>query len=361
MDRNTLVQQVQLSILERYDVLLDCSKIDDSTLSKLSKRLPKANGQHTTFASWCDHVLGDIRPRPAVARFAPPVPGQTQIAKLRLGLRERLSRREKDLTTQVRQLQKQVDALHEERSAARIAATPTVDFERERWVQDWQYFYAMPRGRLLRLLDEVQDIEGPHREYQGEPNSTYRRDIAAMVQDLLAQLVQMGFGVDVTLVTHEKLGTPSQTIPYFQTSDLQDYSTTRLSFNVEKMPTDILHNPPSPISGKSTCHVALYCRYPEVATDEDIEHLGAFLHRLFAALAKSANYVPRGGLRENLMLGLMLSFSAPGIDPRGSSYGSGLCAEATWEGSQRQGERPSVEVSPGEVFRLFTKALTHSS
>jgi len=350
MDRDTLVQQVQLNILERYDVLLDCSEIDDSTLTRLSKRLPKPNGEHATFARWCEHVLGEFRP--AVARFDDSVPGQLHIEKLRLGLSNRLSRREKALTAQVKQLQKQIDTLQAERSTARTDVTPAHDIERARWIYAWQQFYASPRDILLHLLDDAQDIEGSIREYQGEPNRTFRQRIVEAIQGMLSHLEYLGFGIDVTLLTYEEQGCKAQSIEFFCSQEPQNGFTPCVSFDVSKMSTDILTSPPDAISDKSTCKFILYRRDDDGATLEEIEHLGAFLHMLFATLAKSADHVPRGGLRENLLLSLMLSWSAPNIDLRGMANSSALPRFNSADEEPRR-----TELSPGQIFNLLANTL----
>jgi hypothetical protein len=357
MERNTLIQHVQLNILERYDVLLDCSKLDDHTLARLSKRLPKVNGAHTTFASWCEHVLGDMRP--AVARFGPAVPGQMHVEKLRLGLSERLKLREKAQKVEVKQLHKRIAELQAERSAVSVDRQPNNDIKRSEWIHRWQCFYAKPRDMLLDLLEDVKDIEGPHREYQGEPNSTFRAEIVQAVRGLLEQLQYFGFGIDVKLVSHEKLGFKSQSINFFRTLDQLEGGSRLFSFQVDKMPTDIAPKPTEGITDKSTCHFTLHRGYADDFTDDEIEHLGAFLHKLFAALAKSANYVPRGGLRENLMLSLMLSWSAPGIASNGVVHRA-PAFRIKMASEEPGSSRDDTELNPAEVFGRLAKTMAGS-
>lgn len=355
MDRDTLVQQVQLNILERYDVLLDCSEIDDSTLSKLSKRLPRANGEHSTFARWCDHVLGDHRP--AVARFEYPV-GQTRIDTLRLGMRKGLSNREKALTAEIESLKKQINTLQAGQSAVSPPVQHAPDIEQVHWENAWQHFYAGRRGVLHNLLADVRDIEGHIFDAQGERNRNYREVFDEGIRFMLEGLQRLGFIVDVTLTTAKEQGFKSQCFDYYRTLEQDDQFDRLLSFEVKEMPTDILAPVPEAVSDKSICNVSLYRGGAERATAEEIAHLGAFLHRMFSALAKTADHVPRGGLREHLLLALMLSWSAPGVSLDDMHYNS-LYAYADLEWVKPDAESPSqrVDMSPLKVFRLLANAV----
>ena len=357
MDRNTLVKQVQLNVLERYDVLIDCSKLSDHTLRKLSKRLPKIDDD-TTFASWCNQVVGSARPY--VAQFATEVSGQTQINKLQLGLRERLSHRQKAQKAEVKQLQKQLTSLQTKQIPVRTHCPADTDDDRQTWTVGWRDFYARPRGMLLSLLDEVKDIEGPHREYQGDPNRAYREEITATVRELLHLLKCFGFDIAVTLVTHEKPGSTRQIVDFYRTSDEHNYSSTLLSFQVDKMPTDILARSLDGASNKSTCHFTLKAGEAEGFETQEIEHLGAFLHKLFAALAKSANYVPRGGLRENLMLSLMLTWSAPGINLGGMASSTPAFRTEVVK-DEPIVSRQATDLSPAEIFKHLAIAIRDSN
>ncbi|MFV3288996.1 hypothetical protein ACNFBR_09680 [Pseudomonas sp. NY11955] len=360
MDRDALVQQVQLSILKRYDVLLDCNEFDDSTLRKLSKRLPKANGEHATFARWCDHVLGDYRP--AVARYEYAVAGQTRIDTLRLGMREGLSNRESALTAEVEELKKQINALQAKQSALPPQVQPALDIEQVHWEHAWQYFYAGRRDVLRSLLADVRDIEGHIFDSQGERNRNYREVLDEGIRYMLEGLQRLGFIIDVTLTTAREHGFKPQYFDYHRTPDRDNRFDPLLSFKIREMPTDILVPLPEAVSDKSLCHIALYRGSAERATPEEVEHLGAFLHRMFAALAKSADHVPRAGLREHLLLALMLSWSAPGVslDDMDSSSVYSHSDEA-WVTQYAQPADQRVEMSPLTVFKLLANAVAAHS
>lgn len=356
MDRDALVQQVQLNILERYDVLLECSEIDDNTLSKLSKRLPKANGNHATFARWCDHVLGDHRP--AVARFEHPVAGQTHIDTLRLGLRPGLASREKILAAQVRQLQKQVDTLQAQQLPAPTHAQPVPDDQQIHWIHAWQYFYAGRRDMLQTLLADVRDIEGHIFAAQGKRNCDYRQVLNEGIRYMLQGLERLGFIIDVRLTTFAVHGLTSQCFDYHRTQEQPSHFDQLFSFEVAEMPTDILTPLPIEISEKSMCKVSVYRGGAERASPEEIQHIGAFLHRMFAALAKAADHVPRGGLREHLLLALMLSWSAPWVSLDDMQF-STVYTRPDLEPVEPNARtaRQSTEMSPLGVFRSLAKAV----
>lgn len=360
MDRDALVQQVQLNILKRYDVLLDCSEFDDSTLNKLSKRLPKANGEHATFARWCEHVLGDYRP--AVARFEYAVAGQTRIDTLRLGMREGLSTQERALTAQVEELKKQINALQAKQSALPTHVQPAVDFEQVRWEHAWQYFYAGRRDVLRNLLADVRDVEGHIFNAQGERNRNYREVLDEGIRYMLEGLQRLGFIIDVTLTTAREHGFMPQYFDYYRTPERDDRFDHLLSFEIPEMPTDILVPLPEEVSDKSICHVSLYRGSAARATPEEVEHLGAFLHRMFAALAKSADHVPRAGLREHLLLALMLSWSAPGVSLDDMHYSSVYShSDEAWVTPNAQPADQPIEMSPLKVFKLLANAVAAHS
>ncbi|MCJ8174752.1 hypothetical protein MRS45_01415 [Pseudomonas viridiflava] len=362
MDREELEQWVQFRILKRFDVLVDCSYLETSLLKKLAKRLPRTTGENLTYAAWCAQVFG-LGLRPLVAINHNEVAGQTRISSLGLGLASELRRQQRTF----KELQSRLDQRLEEGSTPpEVAPTPLPAIETsESW--GWRNFYSGGWRGLRRLLGKVENVgHGPIFDYQGATNRDYRVELIELVLSTLADAAQVGFGVNATFPA-EKIEDVAVAARVFYCSQGEAPRYSVGSFVVDEMPTDILHLTDSfhrqaseeVRDEKASLSVEVY----ELGTtapldDAAVQHLIHYLQKLFQALAKSADSVPRGVLREKILLGLMLSISAPNcsLEP--------FLADLHWPSSRSPydddwniSEEQKFDLDPGRIVGMFIAKL----
>ncbi|MEE4741436.1 hypothetical protein V2K88_07145 [Pseudomonas alliivorans] len=363
MDREELEQWVQFRILKRFDVLVDCSYLETTLLKKLAKRLPRTTGENLTYAAWCEQVFGPGL-RPLVAINHNEVAGQTRLGSLGLGLASELRRQQRSL----KELQSRLDQSLEERPAAPGAApTPLPGIETEQsW--GWRNFYSAGWRGLRRLLGKVENVGPGHIfDYQGATNRDYRIELIKLVRATLANAAQVGLGVNAAFQA-EKIKDAAISAGVFYGNSVEEPTYSVGSFVVNEMPTDILdltdalrhHAPEEVRDEKASLFVEIFELGAAAPLEESaVQHFIHYLQKLFQALAKSADHVPRGALREKILLGLMLSVSAPNC-----SLELAL-ADLHWRGWRSHddndwnvsGEQKS-DLDPGRIVDMFIAKLS---
>ncbi|MBI6752045.1 hypothetical protein [Pseudomonas syringae] len=363
MDREELEQWVQFRILKRFDVLVDCSYLETSLLKKLANRLPRTTGENLTYAAWCEQVFGSgLRPRVAINHQE--IAGQTRLGSLGLGLASELRRQQRAL----KEVQSRLDQNSEKRSTPPEAApTPLPSIETsESW--GWRNFYSGGWRGLRRLLGKVENVGHGHIfDYQGATNRDYRVELIELVRSTLADVEQVGFGVNATF-PGEKIEEVADAARVFYGSSREVLKYSVGSFVVSEMPTDILHLTDSfhqqaseeVRDEKASLFVEVYeLGTTEPLDDEAVQHFINYLQKLFQALAKSADSVPRGVLREKILLGLMLSISAPNCSLEAS------LAELNWPAWRSPydddwsiSEEQKFDLDSGEIVDMFIAKLS---
>lgn len=363
MDREELEQWVQFRILKRFDVLVDCSCLETSLLKKLAKRLPRTSGENLTYAAWCEQVFGlGLRPRVAINHKE--VVGQTRLSSMRLGLASQLRRQQRTL----KELQSKLDQSLKERSASlETPPTPLPAMEtRESW--GWRNFYAGGWRGLRRLLGKVENVGNAHIfDYQGATNRDYRVELIELVRSALADAAQVGFGVNATF-SGEKVEDVANAARVFYDSPGEMLRYPVGSFVVNEMPTDILHLTDSlhqqaseeVRDEKSSLLVNVYeFGTTAVLDDAAVQHFIRYLQKLFQALAKSADSVPRGVLREKILLGLMLSISAPNCSLELSQADLNWHAwRSPYDDDWSISEEQKFDLDPGSIVDMFISKLS---
>lgn len=362
MDREELEQWVQFRILKRFDVLVDCSYLETSLLKKLANRLPRTTGENLTYAAWCKQVFGSgIRPRVAINHKE--VVGQTRLSSMGLGLASELRRQQRTL----KELQSRLDQSLEERSASLEAAPtrlPAIE-TRESW--GWRNFYAGGWRGLRRLLGKVESVGYGHIfDYQGATNRDYRVELIELVRSTLADAAQVGFGVNA-MFPAEKIEDVAVAARVFYSSpgEAPRYSVGR--FVVNEMPTDILHltdsfhQQASEEVGdeKASLFVEVYELGTAPPLGDAVQHFIHYLQKLFQALAKSADSVPRGVLREKILLSLMLSISAPNCSLEPSLADLHLPSwRSPYDDDWNISEEQKFDLDPGSIVDMFIAKLS---
>lgn len=301
MDRDTLIRHAQLEIFNRYQILIDCSKLEESVLKRiLEKHTSIGDLSNLTFAHWCDQVLGEGI-RVPVARFDPYVSGQTRLSN----------------PSQV------YHSLH-----FQSQSQPQGEF-----LQEHRHWYRGVRSFLLAALGEVKDVEGHIFNYQGASNRDYRSYLSSHVLQALVGLSELGLNSVVELEEirsdSKRAREPVPKIIFYQSrfSRPHSFDYPIINFSISEMPFDILTlvqgtndvEEPSDPTLKFRCHVEVYS---EAETNRvETFHLSCFLHKLFLALAKSADHVARGILREKLILASLLTWTAPCMATRERAHG----------------------------------------
>lgn len=363
MDRSAQEQWVQLKILKRFDVLVDCSDLSETVLGKLLKRLPLPIGDNLTFASWCDQVFGS-GVRPLIVYQHDEVSGQTRMTTLTLGLADQLRRQDRSLKALQKKLDQTLPAQQEPVITGLPASAPDVETE-ESW--RWRSFYSSGRDGLHRLIGTVEGIERVHIfDYQGATNRTYRIELLKLVKNTLTQLKQMGIGVTATFPPLQFGAFAVDTkVFYGNPAEARDHLIR--SFSVDEMPTDILYLPEDGCQGASAeetpknasfmveLHILDNAKFSD---DAAMQHLSFYLQKIFQALAKSADHVPRGVLREMLLLGVMLSMTAPNVPiERTLSDLPFATFLSTFDDSWRPREERKTELDPGQILSLLMAVL----
>lgn len=363
MDREELGQWVQFRILKRFDVLVDCSCLETSLLEKLAKRMPRTTGDNLTYAAWCEQVFGAV-PRPRVAINDKEIAGQTRLSSLGLGLASELRRQQRAL----KELQSRLDKGLEEPSAPPEAAPAPLPAIETNELWGWRSFYSGGWRGLRRLLGKVENVGHGHIfDYQGATNRDYRVELIELVRSTLADAAQVGFGVNATFPTEEAEDVAAAArVFYGSAREAPRYSVG--SFVVNEMPTDILHLTDSfhQRASEEVRHekASLFVEVYELGTtapldDAAVQHFIHYLQKLFQALAKSADSVPRGVLREKILLGLMLSISAPNCSLEPSLADLNWPAwRSPYNDDLSASEEQKFDLGPGKIVDMFIAKLS---
>lgn len=328
MDRNTLIQLAQQKVLNQYALLVDCSELDDTVLERIARRLPAVNENDAlTFASWCNQVFGEGI-RVPVVRYGYDVAGQTHMSSLsdELGLVKNLRQQKKEhraATTALKQEIARLKAEHAITLAVAIAEKssgppPKILSELSVRLRDW--YWGISHG-LQKLLPDINEVKGHIFEYQGASNRDYRTRLVDLIFLSLQQLESLGFEVvaeQQVAIQKDKI-TPNITIYRTNPVGREGNACESFSFTIREMPTDILmlanqhtgqDDPITPIP-RQPFHVSVAGEWSDAEQGVEVSHLSYVLQKLFLALAKSADNVPRGVLREKILLCLMLCWTAP--------------------------------------------------
>jgi hypothetical protein len=336
MDREKQIRAAQLAILARYNLVADCSELDETVLERIIKGLPSLTDEDDlTFASWCDQVIGKGIRLP-IARFEYHVAGQTRLSSLTDGydLAQGILGREKEQQASVRTYRREIKRLEAElavkSSTVESSTTPEsiVADDFSRCLRDW---YGEASASLRHILWGIKEVDGVFFNHQGLTNRDYRSHLIDVILPTLNRLEGLGFGVKVELhdVSNELLAVKSIIIYESQATTFDEYSRESFAFVVEDVQADILDIAESclldptrlaPTASESrpklNCQVNVSMGAGHPAGEDEFFHLSCFLQKLFSALAKSSDHVARGILREKVLLCLLLSWTAPCMPAR---------------------------------------------
>ena len=335
MDREKQIRVAQLTILTRYNLLADCSGLDETALKHIIKGLPNlADEDDLTFASWCDQVIGKGIRLP-IARFENYVAGQTRISSLTDGyeLAQGVLGQEKELQATVRTYRRKIKRLEADLAAQLLITESPADPEPivpdsfSICLRDW---YRETTCSLRHILWGIKGVEGSIFNNKGPTNRDYRSRMMDFILPTLNRLEGLGFGVKVELhdVSHKLPVIQNIMIYESQATTFGQYGGESFTFVVEDVQADILEvaalcteqkrleTYASESRPKLDCHVSVSVGAAHPVSEDEVFHLSCFLQKLFSALAKSGDYVARGILREKVLLCLLLSWTAPCMPAR---------------------------------------------
>jgi len=374
------VRELQHNVLYEYGLLADFSGLDEATLDRaLKRKVSFKTAQQMTFAAWCEQLLGsDIRIQ--VASFRD-VAGQTRVSSLVAGndLRGSLKAEErkydaslKTALDHVEQLRSEVQTLQE---AAARASTTEQRLGAESALCRWYNYTA---GALKPFLWNINEVDGPIREYQGQYNRDYRRQLARILLDALSYLDSVGYWVEVILqdaTTRESTLFP---IVLYRSHDFAEVvDSGGFSFVVGRVQADVIETfrgylsleqePVDPSEGaRFDCHVKVF---PRQKTDKDeLFHLSCFLHKLFEAMARSGDARPRGAICEKLILSMLLSRTAPCMSEKIEGLKTLRIRDVLYhevspysEEGGRESLRTGPDVSAGKILEHLFRVLEDRS
>jgi hypothetical protein len=330
MDIQKQVRAAQLAILTKYNLLADCSGLDESALKRIIKGMSAPGDKDDpTFASWCDQVLGKGVRLP-IARFDYDIPGQTKISSLADGyeLAQGVLDGKKEYQASLKAYRQAIRQLEADRAVESPAVANSVlpdAFSRS--LRDWYGRAVVP---LRTILWEIKEVEGEFFNHQGAANRDYRACLIDAILPALRDLEGLGFNVDVQLHEVSRPNSVPQHIVIFDSRfpAFDGYSHDSFTFVVENVQPDLLeiadqysgparlNMPVNEVGTKFNCHVSVSAENVPHCNDDERFHLSCFLQKIFSALAKSSDSVARGILREKVLLCLLLSWTAPCMPAR---------------------------------------------
>lgn len=321
MDRGKKARAAQLSVLKKYGVLADFSALEETQLDRLIKAQVSArSAQDMTFAAWCEQLLGPGQ-RVPIARFDYDVAGQTRMHTLADG-----SEFAAGLKSLERQHQAALKEAQRQQPQAQTsgALLPEVPMPAEpcavvRLLRDWYFDTTRP---LHRLLWEIKEIEGKLFEQQGAANRDYRAQLIQTVVQALGDLESLGFACEVELRDDSPVGECAPPLVLHRSPPLEAEESSRFEFVVEKIQADVLAGvseylalgqsyPAVDKQDRFNCYVKVTVDRRNGLSDDELSHLSCFLYKLFEAMGRSTDRRPRGALREQVILCLLLSGTAP--------------------------------------------------
>ncbi len=314
LSRARKVRAAQLSVLKKYGVLADFSALEDSQLDRLIKAPVSArSAQDMTFAAWCEQLLGPGQ-RVPIARFDHDVAGQTRMHTLSAG---------SEFAAALKSLERQHQTeLKQARAACAQfvdAPTPVEPGGVVRCLREWYLDTTRP---LHRLLWEIKEIDGKLFEQQGQTNRDYRAQLIQTLVPALGNLDSLGFACEVELRDDSPDDTSAPPLVLHRSLSLETEESSKFEFVVEGIQPDVLAGvseyfalgqsyPAVAKQARFNCYVRVTVDCGNGLSDDELSHLSCFLYTLFEAMARSTDRRPRGALREQVILCLLLSATAP--------------------------------------------------
>ncbi len=326
MDRERKISAAQLRALSKYGVLADFSKLEDAELNRVIKgSVPAKAAQDMTFANWCEQLLGKGR-RVPVARFESSIAGQTLLNKLAVGreVAESLRARERQHNAALKAVQ-QTQAKPQIPLESQTRQSPNErSFGIAADLRDWYTGMTRPLHDILR---DIKEVEGEIFNYKGKSNRDYRTQLVQTILSSLNHLDQLGFGCEVKLWDLPPLDPVAPPIVLYHSQQLEAGDFSEIDFVVKEIRADVLEAasefffleqtlPDIDKRPRFACHVKVATSRRPDLSDGELSHLSCFLYKLFEALARSGDGRPRGTLREQIILCLLLSHTAPCMPAR---------------------------------------------
>ncbi len=321
MDRARKVRAAQLSVLKKYGVLADFSALEEVQLDRLIKATVSTRiAQDMTFSNWCKQLLGPDQNVP-IARFDYEVAGQTRMRtladgrELAAGLKS-LERQHQAALKEAQRQQAETESSQPQFPQAPACTEPGATV----WLlRDW---YVSTTRPLHRLLWEIKAIEGKLFEHQGQFNRDYRTQLIQTVMQALGSLEPLGFACEVELRDDSPSDNCAPPLVLHRSRPLDEGASTSFEFVVKEIQADVLADvseylvlgqlyPAVNKQDRFNCYVRVAVDRRNGLSDDELSHLSCFLYKLFEAMARSSDGRPRGALREQVILGLLLSCTAP--------------------------------------------------
>lgn len=334
MNQKKKAQAAQISVLLEYGVLADFSGATDEVLAQFKTGVTVLNkAEDLTFANWCNQVLGDGVRLP-VARFDPAVPGKTRIGRLvdgadfAQGFQELNRAQQQQIRALKKEIRKLETALHD-RSPSTLDPDRPYPASPDTLGRELCNWYSTTSQSLRLVLADVKEVEGVFLNPQGHLNRDYRESLVESIMRSLEHLASLDFSVEVRLQAKSRKPPILPPILLFKShrhSDIEGYNK-GFSLVVENVEPDIIeftrlysgrHEMPNldDLDAHLDCEVSVAAHERLPLSEDEIFHLSCFLQKLFSALAKSGNHRPRGNLREQILLCLLLSWTAPCMTAR---------------------------------------------
>lgn len=336
-------EAAQLAVLKKYGVLADFSELEAAEIDLVLKlRVSKADARYLTLAQWCDQLIGPDY-RVPVARFVA-VPGQTQVSNLCIGtalgtyfaelerehkrevqnceaeihrLRTELAALEKKHEKEEQSWRNDFQRIHEELAQYKRAgeATPCATVLDESSGLNDVYFGMITR--LQQTLGGVVDFNGSN--YSGPYNKHCRDKLFEILAFAFKHFESLGLSFRVAVFESSSLYREASRICYQSEPDERYDYHHAMVLVIKDMPYEVFASPDQ----SNRVEGIRYDFHVDVAIDsamelsfDDVQHLGKILHRLYEAIKRSGDNRPRGALREQIVLCLLLLITAPCMMPR---------------------------------------------
>ncbi|MEL7937763.1 hypothetical protein [Pseudomonas delhiensis] len=363
-----------MSVLKKYGVLADFSALEDAQLDRLIKAAVSArSAQDMTFATWCEQLLGPGQ-RVPIARFDKAVAGQTRMhtladgRELAVGIKS-LERQHQAAFKEAQRLQAEAESSRSQLSQVPARAEPCATV---RLLRDW---YADTTRPLHRLLWEIKEIEGQLFEQQGQVNRDYRTQLIQTVVQALGSLEPLGFASEVELRDDSPSDDRAPPLVLHRSRPLDEGESTSFEFVVEGIQVDVLSGvseylvlgqsyPAVDKQDRFNCYVRVAVDRRNGLSDDELSHLSCFLYKLFETMARSTDRRPRGALREQVILCLLLSCTAPCMPVRLQLPELHRLQDTSYSGSATHVSDTATEdpnLSAGKIVEYLLRVLRASS
>lgn len=335
-------EAAQFAVLKKYGVLADFSELEAAEIDQVLKLgVSKGDAPSLTLAQWCKGLIGSNR-RVPVARFEA-VPGQTQVSSLCIGttlgthfaelerkhkrnvacereihrLRSELAALEKRHEEEEQSWRNDLQRMHEELTQYKRAggATPCATVLDESSGLNDVYFGMITR--LQQTLGGVVDFNGSN--YSGPYNKHCRDKLFEILAFAFKHFESLGLSFRVAVFESSSLYREASRICYQSEPDERYDYHHAMVLVIKDMPYEVFASPDQ----SNRVEGIRYDFHVDVAIDsamelsfDDVQHLGKILHRLYEAIKRSGDNRPRGALREQIVLCLLLLITAPCMMPR---------------------------------------------